>query len=101
MLEPRPKGRFHPEAAVVAIVTVSLFVPADANVHVASEGSTPQLKFSVWLKPPRGVIVKVVEPLCPGALMLTVVGLAETVKSCTFRVCAGEEVDAARFASPG
>ena len=113
---PRPNGRRRgviraDEGAVVVTVSV---VPAGPPLGVTAEGLNEQLasagrplqlaalKLIVWLNPFSGVIVTVVVPLWPGALMVTVVGLALIVKSgaaATFSVCAGA-VEPEKFVSP-
>jgi len=53
-----------------------------------------QLKFTVPVNPPRGVKVIVDVPDCPGADMMTLVGLYKTLKSVTV-TAVGVEVEAA------
>jgi len=75
------------------------------NEQLASAGRPLQLaplKLIVWLNPFRGVMVTVVAPFPPGALIVTVVGLALIVKSgaaATFSVCAGD-VEPEKLVSP-
>ena len=83
-------------------LTVSLLLTVP-NVQVLPDGSPEHAK-PVTLEAarlPRVAIVTVVEPLCPGADTVTVVGLAESVKLCTSSACAGVEVEGWKLASPG
>ena len=81
-------------------VLLLLTVP---NVQLLSDGSPEHAKPVTLeaLRLPRVAIVIVVEPLCPGADTVTVVGLAVSAKLCTSSVCAGVEVEGRKLASPG
>lgn len=88
---------------MVMLKLTVLLLLTGPKVQVLSDGSPEHAK-PVTLEPlrlPRVAIVIVVEPLCPGADMLTVVGLAASVKLCTSSVCAGVEVEGRKLASPG
>jgi len=62
-----------------------------AKEQLAPDGSPEQVNETVWLKPPSGVMVSAVFPLCPGALTVTVVGFADIWKSTTSKGVAGED----------
>jgi hypothetical protein len=82
-------------------VTVSL-LPTAPNVQALPDGNPEHAKpvTLVPLRLPEVSMVMVVEPLCPGADTVTVVGLAVSVKLWTSRVCA-IDVDGRKSASPG
>ena len=78
------------DVAVVDMVSVVLTAPPlgvaleGLNEQLAPVGKPLQLvplNVMVWLNPPVGVIVIVAVPCCPGEPIVTVVGLAATVKS--------------------
>jgi len=82
------------------VVMVNVAVTAAEPVKLREGGATvqdppgmavaPQDRFRVPVNPPSGAIVMVEVPDCPGVEMLMVVGFAETLKSATDTVEAGE-----------
>ncbi len=84
---------------VIAVVPFGVTL-VGLKVQVASDGSPEgQLKVTAWLKPACGVTVIVDVPLCPGELMVIVVGFAAMVKSSTAKGRIAE-VDAPKAKSP-
>lgn len=85
----RARGIYTAEDAVVEIVrtlvTDEPFGMTEVGVkeHWASAGSPEQEKFTAWLNPPIGVIVKVNVALAP-AVMVALDGEVEMLKSITF-----------------
>jgi hypothetical protein len=82
------------------VAMVNMAVTAAEPVRLSDGGETvqdppgiavtPQDRFMAPVNPPRGVMVIVEVPDCPGAEMLMVVGFAETLKSATVTVAGGE-----------
>ena len=82
-------------------VLLLLTVP---NVQLLCAGNPEQAKLPTLeaLRPPTVVMVMVVGPLCPGADIDTVVGLADSVKPCApcTTCCTAGDVLVVKFASP-
>jgi len=85
-----------------AVVTVSVAVAPEEAVRFTDDGEnaqlmlvseTPQLRVTVPAKPATGVKVTVEVPDWPGAGIVMLVGLDETLKSETFIVTAGDVVE--------
>ena len=104
---PKPGGVFRSSVGSVAlgaaaVVTVSVAVAPEGPVTVTDDGENvqpilmseaPQLKAIDPVKPATGVKVTVEVPDCPGAGIVMLLGLAETLKSETFIVTAGDVVE--------
>jgi hypothetical protein len=71
--------------ALAAVVVIVIVAPPEtvANEQLASDGKPEQVNVTVWAKPPCGVRASVVFPLCPGTLIVTLVGFAARLKSWT------------------
>ena len=70
--------------AVVVMVSLAPWAFC-AKEQLASDGRPEHLNETGWLKPPSGVSVSMVLPLCPGALTVTLLGFAARAKSCFVR----------------
>ena len=80
--------------SVTAEVPVTL-TEGEANVQVAPVGQPlATVRLTLPVNPPNGATLTIVCPCCPGAGMLTGVGLAERLKSVTVTWVA-PEVEAA------